>query len=114
MDATRVLDLLVLARAFVEAGWSKNRAAKSKGGRRALAPTDPRAVRFCILGATERAWFELLPPERECLNVSIKVLDEAVHAEVGRPLTSFNDDWKTSKKQVLALFDAACERVGKS
>jgi hypothetical protein len=113
MDATRVLDLLVLARAFVEAGWCKNRPAKSKVGR-PLRPTDDRAVRFCILGATERAWFELLLRESECLDVSLEVLDEAVHAEVGRPLTSFNDDWKTSKKQVLALFDAACERVGKS
>lgn len=99
----------------MEAGWAKNRPAKSKDSHRSLLPTDPRAARFCIIGAVDRAQFELSGPlgQYETMNLSLRLLDAVAHTQKGRPLTSFNDDWKTSKKQVLALFDAACERVGK-
>lgn len=118
MDSAPVLELLILARAFVEAGWSRNRMAKNANSTRSLSERDPAAVRFCALGAINRAEYEFgeaycRSERRVALMVLRQVLCEEAPESLGGDLTLFNDHPYRGKAEVLALFDAACERVGK-
>jgi hypothetical protein len=121
VDETRVLDLLILARAFLESGWCKGSEATDKQGR-AVWPGDDSAVSFCLWGGLFRAWFELRGTniydacrDQNVLARTVVGLVSTVAAEKhGDVLHRFNDNPLTTKRRVLALFDAACEHVGKS
>jgi len=122
MDATRVLDLLILARAFVEAGWCKGSSYATDAVADFVGVEEPEAANFCLVGALERAEFELSATEQN-LGVALAVLRQALgwhvcfqHSRAAREssLIGFNDEMATTQADVLALFDAACERVGKS
>jgi hypothetical protein len=108
MDACAVLDVLALARAFVEAGWTQRFSARDRHGLN-LMPTDNEAVRFCVAGALGRATYELEPPEAPYLSLLSHVCWEK-HGEL---LHVFNDSPGVTHDEVLALFDAAAARVGK-
>ena len=110
MDAAPVLDLLILARAFVEAGWAQGCCFADAEGK--IVSNQGEAVRYCLLGAYEAARCELrewgVPTD---FRTGLKVL-HSVLPHMSLPF--FNDLAETTQADVLALFDAACERVGKS
>lgn len=124
MDAARVLDVLALARAFVAAGWSRKSYARNRYSRPRLIEDDS-AIRFCVIGAMERAVFELTPVQRlssveeeaSAVCERLRRYCECVLLAAGyyaspSGLTNWNDLIAT-KRQVLALFDQAAARVGK-
>lgn len=76
---------------------------------------DPRAARFCAMGSLHRACYELEPGnDATRLMMAVRVLQNALPPICGGDVTLFNDNPFRKKADVLALFDAACERVGKS
>lgn len=107
-QATDVLDLLILARAFVEAGWVQGYCFADAEG---AGVAQDNAERFCMVGAYEAARCELrgrgVPT---AWRTGLRVLQSMSPCA---SLPYFNDDPATTKADVLALFDAACERVGK-
>jgi hypothetical protein len=109
MDACAVLDVLALARAFVEAGWCKGSTAEAADGESLWWCTSAPAVRFCAYGAIGRAGHELDAPDR----FPQELVEEACWQRHQASLDDFNDDPATTRRQVLALFDAAAARVGK-
>lgn len=106
MDSAPVLDLLILARAFVEAGWARGEWALDRDGEKVLVHEDA-AVRFCVAGALRRAGWELAV-SRRTQGVAEDLLGDVLHSD---RLGDFNDDPATTQADVLALFDQACERV---
>lgn len=103
----------MLARALVEAGWNRNRMAKDARSSRALHTDDPRAARFCLLGGVFRAAFELsISPLEDVVRVAVAALAAVLPPWCQGDLTLFSDHPYRKKADVLALFDAACERVG--
>lgn len=119
MDATDVLDLLILARAFVEAGWQKGFMATDRQKRITATFADD-AAHFCAMGALARAAVELDPNpvpigiDNLPLAVADRVLTQTLRDRCQvRFVQHFNDAPDVEKSDVLALFDAACERVGK-
>lgn len=120
MDATRALDLLILARAFVEAGWCQGYAAKDSAGN-PVPPFSEEAEAFCVVGGFDCARWELgycdeVPPahHREIVSTASTLLNLTLQDRGGLLMDLWNDDPTTTKADVLALFDAACARVGKS
>lgn len=123
MDAARVLDILALGRAFIEAGHLKGSSAANREG----LPRDWQsadAFRFCAVGAYRRARFELddsLPAD-ECASER-DPLDSALwnllatasgHPRYdGTELPSWNDDPDTTTDMVLAAYDRAAAAIGK-
>lgn len=111
MDSSRVLDVLALARAFVAAGHCKGHVARTGGGGNCL-PWHPAAAAFCALGALERAGFELGIDRGSALYHTAEDLLDSLSLEYD--MVTFNDAPETTQADVLALFDQAAARVGKS
>lgn len=117
MDATAVLDLLSLARAFVEAGHTKRAQARDEEGVR-VDPCAPAAVQFCAEGALIRAAFELGCPTALCDAARGMVLDTLGWGPRPATLHFANDGYSGSTVNttptILDLFAATAEKVGKS
>ena len=115
-QATDVLDLLILARAFVEAGWAKGGLASD--GQQYWLPWHSPATHFCLIGAVLRSIDELMREwpnrKREEMETGLRrLLSDCLPEGYDCPAT-WQDLPHVNQADVLALFDAACERVGKS
>lgn len=93
------LDRLVLARKKIEQGWCKGSYAKDSQGNKVV-ETSPDAVSWCAIGAMHStdpgAFFPITKDHPLCM------------ASRGfRNITYFNDDPRTTKQDVLDLFDRA-------
>lgn len=109
MDAAQVVEVLALARAFVEAGWCQGGLATDHAGIPCGA-WEPTAADFCALGALHRARLELgLSRYDPPVAMAEQLLDEASGCD---DMALLNDAPTTTKRQVLALFDQAAARVG--
>lgn len=115
MDSAPVLNLLILARAFVEAGWCKRSYAKA--GRKKVYVFCPTADRYCASGALSNALHETgsdLPLDRviQLRDLAFAILKSVTGVHGAKCLEHWNDAHGRKQTDVLALFDQACERVG--
>lgn len=109
--SARVLDVLALARAVVEAGHCKGHYAVDISG----APTqtyNPAAAAYCASGAVSAALGALGLPLR-VLAATDRALQDTCQEQYGCWVEQFNDAPATTQADVLALFDQAAARVGK-
>ena len=114
---TQILDTLALARALVEAGWSRRYYARDRRAR-LVGITANSAARFCALGAIHRAAWEVAALQDLPFEIESAVAQKAeeVFRNAGgfvshSDIAAWNDS--ATKKRVLALFGQACEKVGK-
>jgi len=91
-------EMLLQARAKIEAGWCQYNEAKDENGS-PVASFSAEAVSFCILGA---AHGEALPPLRTALRARLG-LPEWVRVS----LADYNDAKGRTQAEVLSLFDEA-------
>jgi hypothetical protein len=101
------VEILTLARGYVEKGWTQGWVAADKGGQR-VDYRDEDAVCWCSLGAIWRAVEDLCPAgvrswmEREA--------EEVVEKAIGNEyIGDWNDADGRTKGEVLAAFDRAIE-----
>lgn len=99
-DSNSVVDVLILARSYIEKGWCQNIWARDSKGK-ACMHYDPRAVSWCIVGSVGLA-------ER-----LLEISTNANHYELLRKtaetaaLSPWNDDGSRTKEEVLEVFDKA-------
>jgi hypothetical protein len=123
MDAAKIIDILALGRAFIEAGHYKGSLAADAGGM----PRDwtsPNAVQFCAVGAYRRARLELTDNGLTCVEDERDLIDSVLwdllanaagHPRYdGTELPRWNDDPQTTQEDVLRAYERAAQKVGKS
>lgn len=96
-------------------GWTKKCYARTASGV-GTKWTNLKAVSFCTLGALYRADREQFGNSSACLaDEAGDVIREILAGKIGphTAITLWNDDAKTRKKDVLAVFDAAIVRAHK-
>lgn len=83
--------------------WIKHYSSTDKDGQ-LVAATDPKACRFCIMGAI----MTRIPPQTE----EYKQVAETLRVQIGGMWpANFNDHPDTTHQMVLAVIDAAIESV---
>jgi hypothetical protein len=96
--------LLARARELIEDGWTKGASARTKNGK-VVDPSDPKAVRFCLIGSLIRARRDLnaSPPVYwKAIDTLLDTRDDMPHG-----LAAWQDKYSRKKSEVLDLFDEA-------
>lgn len=100
--------LLLDARRLIASGWCQDAEAETREGR-AVAATSAAATRFSLQGALVAAWGAL--PRRDfAARAGFHLARQILAAEVGE-LSRWNDADGRTKEHVLALLDAAVEKL---
>lgn len=97
------LRTLIRAREILEKGWCKAALAKDARGR-AVKPSDPAAVSWCLAGAAFRAALKERSPTYAA--ATLEIID-ALPACAGESIGIFNDQYDTTKDDVLRILDRA-------
>lgn len=103
-----IVALLTDARKLIaEKGWTSNSLARDAAGQ-CCDPTSAKAACFCIVGALNRAAWDIRPTVRQGHKSQAFVLLEAVtRRRSGRRIADFNDTVADSPETILSVFDEA-------
>lgn len=107
MPATDVLDRLALAHALLAAGRTKFALARDET-QLPVAVEAPEATRFCVVGAVERAAFEM--GEKRDANLALVMLTDTHIERCAMSLINWHDT-RATKKQALALLEECAARI---
>ena len=113
VEGDRATAVLRRARQHLQRGWCQGYLALDGRGRR-VAVSSPRAVRFCAVGAIQRAADELLadPHERSLafMEAGRRACDALPEARFGThhlSLSAYNDVLAEGQEPILRIFDRA-------
>lgn len=118
MSDERVLRILTDAKTIlVERGWCQGTYAMGGTPETKYSPTDPRAERFCVIGATVRAEWEAYPEGvkmdrstvRHRVSVRLRQAVEEVSPDHPAPAT-YNDTPGRTREEMVAVLDKAIEK----
>jgi hypothetical protein len=99
--------ILKRARALVESGWTQGAAARNARGH-AVPSASPAAKKFCAEGSINRARLDGHYSHFD-YEAASGCLDAVNYRQYQQDTISFNDSKTTTKRMVLAAFDAAIE-----
>lgn len=94
------LEILKKAKGLIEKGWIKGTYSQNKHGY-----SD--AVQFCMVGSIYEA-VNHIPVEES--RMAVRVVKKCIPSKYNS-IQSFNDNRKTTKKDVLAIFDKAIQSL---
>ena len=97
-----VLDVLMEGRAKVMKGWCQGSSAQNDANE-ALQVYSPAATQWCIVGAVNSS----SPDNMGTWLLALEVLRSVNHIDPIRGIVHWNDDPKTTKRDVLDAFDKA-------
>lgn len=118
MSDERVLRILTGAKTIlVERGWCQGAYAKGGTPETKYSPTDPRAERFCVLGATIRAEWDAYPDGvkmdrstvRHRTSIRLRQAVGEVSPDHLAPAT-YNDTPGRTREEMVAIIDKAIEK----
>lgn len=109
MDAQ---DVLIQARERIEKkGWCQGAVAKDSDGEE-VGAKDPKAVAYCIIGAVQAVTPPTTPDLEDSAFVSLEDWLPSVAGDNYMGLAFFNDRPRTTKADVVAVFDRAIAAEG--
>jgi hypothetical protein len=103
---TEVVEKLQEARALIERGWCKFASAKTAHGNH-VDPTSEYAVSWCAYGAITR----VEPDSNEAFVALLMRLELPAEWDDENAIGDYNDDVRTTKEDILALFDRAIAKA---
>lgn len=107
-----VVDVLKRMKALLRKGWTQRTFARAANGRK-MPWESPKAVRFCLLGAENRAACEIVPHKRQRDRVKGSIYSLLAKCSGNLSISNYNDHPQRKKEEVIAVVDCAIKAATK-